>query len=84
MKPAEGFHTAIRHLEARRVRRVIETKDGASMDIILEDAEEEEECPICEGDRWLRAIAVYERGSCWVIYCADCGRSIEERWNTLP
>ena len=60
-------------------------EDGGPKDLILEDAEAETEvCPVCESENWLRAIAGYTNGACWVIFCADCGRTIEERWNILP
>ena len=60
-------------------------EDGGPKDYIIEEVEGEvEDCPCCETNNWLRAIAAYERGTCWVIYCADCGRTAEERWNILP
>jgi hypothetical protein len=59
-------------------------EDGGPQDFLLEAADEDEVCPICDADNWLRAVAIYKRGACWIIYCGDCGRTIEERWNILP
>lgn len=53
-------------------------------DWIVEPAEYETEiCAHCEADDWMRAIAIYARGCCYVIYCGGCGKSIEERWTEL-
>jgi len=53
-------------------------------EIIVEPAEYEVAlCGPCGAQDWLRAIAVYAGRACYVIYCADCGRSIEENWTEL-
>lgn len=62
-------------------------EEGGLTDLFIEDANEAadfENCPCCERSNWLRAIAAYTRGACWVIYCGDCGRAFEERWNIAP
>jgi hypothetical protein len=57
---------------------------GKAVDMIIEDAssDEDELCPSCEDMDWLRLIADYKNGVCYVIYCGKCGKSIEKRWNT--
>jgi hypothetical protein len=61
-------------------------EDGSPHDLILEDAsaDEEELCPACESMRWLRLIAAYTRGACYVVYCGDCGKPSDARWTILP
>lgn len=62
-------------------------EDGGPTEVHLEPADDEadwEECPCCGEDRWLRAIAAYQRGTCWVIFCAGCGKPIQEKWGILP
>lgn len=60
-------------------------EDGGPKDLILEDTEADTDmCPACESENSLRAIAGYENGACWVIFCADCGKTIDEHWNELP
>jgi len=59
-------------------------EDGGPNDVIIEGAANEEEiCPICEGEDWIRVIAAYDKGSVWVIFCGYCGRTTEERWNII-
>ena len=53
-------------------------------DVIVEVAEFETDCcPCCQGDEWLRAIATYGYRAFYVIYCANCGKPIEERWTGM-
>jgi len=62
-------------------------EDGGPTEVHVEPADEDadwERCPACEEVQWLRAIAAYEKGACWVIYCGGCGKPIEKRWNILP
>ena len=63
-------------------------EDGGPEEVIVESAadvtEDEGDCPCCHEVNWLRAIVRYARGACWVIYCGECGKTIEERWNILP
>lgn len=62
-------------------------EESGLFDIIVEDASEEEafeECPCCGAEHWLRAIACYIKGACWVIYCAGCGKPVQKRWNIIP
>ena len=60
-------------------------EDSGLTEVLVEPAEDEDEaCPCCEADNWLRAIAAYNRGACWVIYCGDCGRPVQHRWNIIP
>jgi hypothetical protein len=56
---------------------------GPPLDLILEDAsaEEDELCPSCNDMLWLRLIADYKNGICYVIYCASCGKPVETKWN---
>jgi hypothetical protein len=66
------------------LRRVMSIEDGGPNEVIIEAAEDEDEiCPVCEDENWLRVIAAYTKGSVWVIYCGTCGRTTEERWNLL-
>lgn len=52
--------------------------------MIVEVAEFETDCcPCCQGDEWLRAIATYGYRAFYVIYCANCGKPIEERWTGM-
>jgi len=56
-------------------------------EILIEAADDDmdwERCPCCEHLEWLRIIAGYKRGACWVIFCAACGGIVEERWTSLP
>lgn len=59
---------------------------GTPIDFILEDAsaEEDEVCGACEGATWLRLIAAYVRGGCYVIFCAGCGKPLDSRWTIVP
>ena len=63
-------------------------EDGGLDEVIVEGAEDEADdmgaCPRCHELAWIRMIAVYARGSCWVICCGNCGDIIEKRWNVLP
>ena len=61
-------------------------EDGGLVDAIIEccNDEEEELCPSCNDMDWLRLIAGYQKGACWVIYCGTCGKTFEERWNIIP
>jgi len=62
-------------------------EDGGLNEVHVESVEDDsewEECPCCETSNWLRAIAAYPRGACWVVYCGDCGKTIQERWNIVP
>jgi len=61
-------------------------EDGGLREVIVEDATDEEEecCPCCGGERWVRAIAAYNSGACWVLYCADCGKPLQKKWTILP
>ena len=67
---------------------VMGIEDGGLVEAIVEDAsdvtEDEGPCPCCHELHWLRVIAAYARGACWVIYCGNCGKPIEERWSILP
>jgi hypothetical protein len=56
---------------------------GKPIDLIIEDAstDEDELCPSCEDMDWLRLIADYKNGVCYVIYCGECGKPAEKRWN---
>ena len=65
----------------------MEIEYGQPHDCILEDASEDEEfekCPCCGDNHWLRLIACYEKGACWVIYCAGCGKPVQKRWTIIP
>jgi len=61
-------------------------EDGGLVDALIEDVSDEEDslCPACNDMLWLRVVAVYPRGTCWVLYCGACGRMLQERWNMLP
>lgn len=62
-------------------------EDGGVTEAIIEPADDDadwERCPCCGDVGWMRLIAAYSRGSCWVIYCGSCGKPIEKRWNMLP
>ena len=61
-------------------------EDGGPRQIIVEDATDDEPdpCPCCGGETWIRAICAYEKGACWVIYCAECGKPIQKKWTILP
>jgi hypothetical protein len=67
---------------------VVGVEDGGIVDLILELAEESAEdegpCPCCGEFDWLRAIASYMGGACWVVFCGGCGRPLEQRWNIIP
>ena len=68
-----------------RRRNGMSIEDATPRDVIVEAADTEtEQCPACESENWLRAIAGYDKGACWVIFCADCGKTLDERWNMLP
>jgi hypothetical protein len=59
--------------------------DGLN-EVLIEDCSDEEDelCPCCNDLNWLRLVAAYPRGACWVIYCGSCGKSFQERWNIIP
>jgi hypothetical protein len=60
-------------------------EDGGLVEVHVEQADDEDEaCPCCEADDWVRAIAVYPKGACWVIYCGGCGKVIQQKWNIIP
>jgi hypothetical protein len=62
-------------------------EDDDLAEVIIESAEDEtdwEECPCCEAAEWLRAIAAYPKGACWVIYCGGCGKTVQKRWTIAP
>ena len=63
-------------------------EDGGLVEAIVEGAEDEVEdmgaCPCCHELAWVRLIAAYARGSCWVLYCGNCGKPTHEQWNILP
>lgn len=62
-------------------------EESGFKEAIVEEGDEEadwEECPCCGDTDWVRAIAVYERGTCWVLFCGGCGKPIQEKWNILP
>jgi len=66
--------------------------DSFLVEVIIEDAgpsgsaldKWDEPCPTCEQEMWLRAIAARRTGAVYVVFCAGCGKSIQERWNLLP
>lgn len=60
-------------------------EEGGPLDYVLEDCSDEEDewCPVCEEVVWLRLIAAYQRGTCWVLFCAGCGRTFKEKWTLL-
>lgn len=59
---------------------------GQPLEVHLEDAsgDEDELCPDCEDMDWLRLIADYKNGVCYVIYCGSCGKPVEKKWNPKP
>ena len=61
-------------------------EDGGPTGIIVEDASEDDDelCPCCDDLDWLRAIATYKKGACYVIFCGSCGKTIEEKWTIAP
>jgi hypothetical protein len=61
-------------------------EDGGPVEVWVEPADDDwdEVCPGCEKDTWLRAIAGYRTGACWVVFCGGCGKTIQKRWNILP
>ena len=63
-------------------------EDGGPTEVIVEAADDAVEelgaCPCCHELNWLRAIAAYRSGACFVIYCGNCGKTVEERWNIVP
>ena len=74
-------------MTARGQGIVMGIEDGGLTEVVIEGADEDvdhEYCPGCEVTNWLRAISVYGRGTCWVVFCGGCGRTVEERWNILP
>jgi hypothetical protein len=60
--------------------------EGKPVDLMLEDAssDEDELCPACNDMKWLRLIADYKNGVCYVIYCEACGKPVEKKWNSKP
>jgi len=61
-------------------------EDGGLAEAIVESADEEdwEDCPCCGYSDWLRAIATYPGGACFVVYCGECGKPVQKRWNIAP
>lgn len=62
-------------------------EDGGLTNALVESAVDDmddEDCPCCESSNWLRAVAAYTSGSCWVIYCGGCGKTVQRRWNIVP
>jgi len=60
------------------------------VEVIVEPVTEEEAttnwetCPCCESEKLLRIIARHVKACFWVVFCADCGKFLQERWNLLP
>lgn len=61
-------------------------EDGGLTNALIEEAEDDldwEECPCCGDIAWLRVVAAYARGTCWVVFCGGCGKPVMEKWNLL-
>ena len=62
-------------------------EEARPAEVIIEPIEEWESdgpCPCCEVEVWLRLVARYSRGCCWVIFCSGCGTLVQKRWTLLP
>jgi len=61
-------------------------EDGGVNDAVIEDASDEEDelCPICHDLAWERVVAIYPRGTCWVLFCGSCGKPFQKKWTMLP
>jgi len=57
---------------------LVETYIGAVEDI---DEIDQWNCFICGGEEWVRLIAIYAKGSCWVTFCGECGTVVQKRWS---
>jgi hypothetical protein len=65
----------------------MEIEEGGPTEALIEPANSEaewEECPCCGECNWLRVVAAYATGACWVIYCGGCGKKLDGKWNRLP
>lgn len=63
-------------------------EESGLSDALVESAEEDNDwencpCPGCKEAIWLRLVAVYGTGTCWVVYCGGCGKTIQKQWNFI-
>lgn len=69
---------------------VMSAEDDQLVEAIIETVTPEEattdweSCPCCESDDLVRMIARHPRACFWVVFCGDCGKFLQERWNLLP
>jgi hypothetical protein len=55
-------------------------------EVIIEGVDEKDEwegCPCCETHNLVRLIAGFQRSAFWTVFCSDCGKFIQARWNLL-
>jgi hypothetical protein len=93
-KPAEGFHSEPPGAQVARLlpvtpegfAHVMGIEDEGLVEVIVEGVEDEDEwegCPCCETLNLARLIAAYPRAAFWCVFCTDCGKFLQEKWNLL-
>lgn len=59
-------------------------EEGGPQEAHVESAGADWDEICCDESEWLRAICVFYRSACWVVFCSGCGKVIKKRWNILP